>query len=152
MMRILWTVLAMLYAFTAAAQEARDCKEFGGGAITDPHDIQGRSYANGEVTIGVVHDGRRGSNDSLFILVFAPDSKNPDQKTCRIIGKGDRLGFADVRMNFAKAEYTAADGLTVRIPARIFAAQTGETDTTMLAVNVSRQSGEVSVTQELGSE
>ena len=151
-MRYLWIVFNVLLAGGAMAQDVRDCRDFGRGVIIDPVDMKGRSYANGDVTIAVVHDGRSNSGDSLFILVYAPDTENPEQKQCRMIGMEEGRGYANVRLEAANADYTAADGLTVIIPARIYLMESGFSNTTMLSVNVNRASDEITVTQELGNE
>lgn len=149
-MRFFGIVLGVLLAGSATAQEIRDCREFNQGVIIDPTEMKGRTYANGEVTIAVVHDGRDRSSDSLFVLVYAPDSSKPDEKQCRMIGNEDGRGYADVRLNVAQAEFTAAAGLTVLIPARTYSMYDGDEEISMLSVNVSRAAHEISVTKELG--
>lgn len=152
-MRYLWIVLIAFLASPAAAQEVRDCNDrVNGGLIIDPNTMSGRAYANGEVTIGVVHDGRSNSTDSLFVVVFAPDADAPGQKACRMIGRGEMRGYANVRLEVAEANYTAADGLTVQIPARIYLKEEAFSNTTVLSVNVNRATNEITVTQELGNE
>lgn len=151
-MRYFWVVVSVLLANSALAQEVRDCRAFNYGVIINPLDLNGRSYANGEVTIAVVHDGGSSSTDSLFILVYAPDPEDPDQKQCQVIGKEDGRGFAFVRLESALSEYTAAEGLTVTIPARIYSVKDGSDSTAVVLVNVSRATHEITVTQELGTE
>jgi len=152
-MRYFWAFLIAIVATPIAAQEMRECQSrVNGGLILDPNAMNGRSYANGEVTIGVIHDGRANSSDSLFITVFAPDPDNEGEKICRMVGMEDMRGYANVRLEAAQAEYTAADGLTVSIPARIYLEEEAFMNTTVLFVNVNRATHEITVTQELGNE
>ena len=152
-MRILWTLLAVFAAQGVAAQEVRDCVVMDRSQIVlNPLDTDTRTYANGDVTLGVIHDGRRNSPDSLFIVVYAPDPANADQRTCNLVGTEAGRGYATVRLQSAVADFTAADGLTVKVPARIYQTEEGVVKGTLLAVNVNRASNEVSVTQELAIE
>ena len=152
-MRILLVLLTFLLASSATAQEVRDCMTLDRqNVVLNPLDMSGRSYANGEVTLAVIHDGRSNSTDSLFLLVYAPDGQNPDKKKCRMIGMGEGRGYANVRLEAAQADYTAADGLTVIVPARIYLQKEAFINTTLLSINVNRATDEITVTQELGIE
>lgn len=152
-MRIIWACLFALVAAPASAQEVRDCIALDRSkVILNPLDMNARTYANGEVSLAVVHDGRSHSYDSLFVLVYAPDLENETKRNCRMIGQGEGRGYTDVRLRAAVADYTAADGLTVEVPARIFRKEDGSSNTTLLSVNVNRTTNEITVTQELGTE
>lgn len=150
-MRIILGLVLTLLAGNVVGQEVSDCSGLRDrGVIPAQGEMNGRSYANGEVTLGVVSDGDIDTGDSLFLLVYAPQEDG--SRSCHMIGMEQGRGYANIGLRAAEADYDAATGLTVDVPARIFLFENGFTNSTVLSVNVNRVSNEVTVTQELGGE
>jgi len=149
-----WSMLiAVCFATPLAAQQVQDCNEaFQFGGAVDPTEMSMKAYANGSIKFVVVHNGKSAASDALFLAVFSPFGPGDDRRRCHLIGRDIGVGYANIGLDRASADYSAATGLTVELPARIYLPEEGFTNGTLLSVTVNQATQDVTVTQELGSE
>lgn len=153
MFRLVGILLGLVFATSLAAQEVQDCnRAFQAGGAVSPNEMGGKAYANGSVNFVVVHDGRKRASDALFIAVYSPANSDEEKRQCHLIGREAGVGYANINLAHATADYTAADGLTVVVPARIYLPDEDFSNPTMLSINVNQATQAVTVTQELGNE
>jgi len=153
MMRMFSAVMAVVLAGPLAAQEVQDCRTvFPAEASFQASQMSMKAYANGAVKFLVVHDGREQAADALFIAVFSPQNSDDAQRQCHLVGREVGVGYANIGLDRAIADYAPDTGLTVQVPARIYLPEEEFTNTALLSINVNQATQAVTVTQELGSE
>ncbi|SEW46353.1 hypothetical protein SAMN04488515_3488 [Cognatiyoonia koreensis] len=152
-MRGFITFFLTVCASAAMGQEVQDCNHaFQFGGAVQPADMNTRAYANGSVKFVVIHDGKSQAADAFFLAVLSPFGPDDARQRCHLIGRDVGVGYANIALNLAEAEYNAATGLTVAVPARIYLPDVGFSNGTLLSVNVNQATQTVSVSQELGNE
>ena len=116
-MRLLLALL--LLALPAHAQSVRDCDTWEAGARNVVWGDPTRTFANGEVRLVALDTGGEPACCSFHVLVLWLEPEG--FQSCALVSSASGgLGFADVTLSAATADYDPARGLTVRVPIATF--------------------------------
>lgn len=120
--------------------------------IAVPEDLNIRHYANGQITIAVVDDGRADAAQALSVLVVSPPLNQEGQRQCRLISATPLAGYAALILDKAGAVYDPAIGLTVSFPGMVMPTVESLGDKIDLAVTINQATGMVTPIQNVAGE
>lgn len=117
------------------------------GKIATPADLNVRHYANGNVMVAVVDDGRDDVGQALSVLVVSPPLDQSGQRQCRLVSATLDKGYAALVLDRAEAAYDPAKGLTVFFPAVVMPTFDSLGDKIDLAVTINQATGMITPVQ-----
>lgn len=109
--------------------------------VSEPKALNMRHYANGNVIVAVVDDGRDDVAAALSLVVISPPLSSAGQRQCRRVSLTEANGYAALVLDQAQASYDPASGLTVVVPALAFGSPDALGDKIDLAVTINQASG-----------
>jgi hypothetical protein len=115
--------------------------------IATPEELNVRHYANGNVMVAVVDDGRENAGQALSVLVVSPPLDSHGQRQCRLVSATQFAGYAALVLDKADAAYDPAIGLTVSFPAVVMPSDESLGDKIDLAVTINQATGMISPVQ-----
>ena len=151
-MRLLSLLFLLVSVTTAHAQTSFPCDwQARADAIVEPWEENIRSFANGEVRIAYL-DTIEPAAAAAYLLVLHPPYDEVGGRTCTIVGLDEGLGYAGFYFSDIEASYDPTSGLTVSVPAVIYLPEQSFQNSALVRVTINQATGEVSVSQKLGSE
>lgn len=129
----------------AAAQTAIDCTGWQAAArnIPEPWEAHTRTFANGDIRVALL-DTIEPAAGAFYLMVLAPPYDELGSRNCAIIAAtGGSMGFAGLSFDRIGASYDPARGLTLRLPASLYAPATGGFDPVILAVTINQRAGTI---------
>lgn len=149
MLRIILFALSLAFAvpaaMPAAAQSVLDCSGWQASArnIPEPLENHTRTFANGNIRATLL-DTIEPAAGAFYLMVIAPPYDELGSRNCAIIGSTDgSMGFGGLFFDNISASYDPASGLTLRLPAQVFAPATGGFDPAILAVTINQSVGTI---------
>ena len=145
MIRACLAALSVAAAAPVAAQTAIDCTGWQASAqnIPEPWQANTRTFANGDVRVTLL-DTIEPAAGAYYLMVLAPPYDELGSRYCAIIAEGDGgVGFAGMQFDQTSASYDPATGLTVWVPTRLFAPETGGFDDALLGVIIDQAAGTI---------
>jgi hypothetical protein len=145
MFRASLAALAIGIAAPAAAQSVIACDGWQASArnIPEPWQANTRVFANGEVRVALL-DTIEPAAGAFYLMVIAPPYDVLGSRNCGIVANGDGgIGFAGMFFEQIRASYDPATGLTVWVPTRLFAPETGGFDDALLGVTINQATGTI---------
>jgi len=144
MLRIL-TAVFLLSTAPLHAQAIIDCTSWQASArnIPEPWEQHTRTFANGNIRVALL-DTIEPAAGAFYLMVITPPYDELGSKTCWIVADQDGgIGFAGLEFQQLGASYDPARGLTLRLPASLYAPATGGFDPAILAVTINQATGDV---------
>ena len=139
------TLLFLLFAEPLPAQAIIDCTSWQASArnIPEPWEQHTRTFANGDIRVALL-DTIEPAAGAFYLMVITPPYDELGSKTCWIVADQDGgIGFAGLEFQQIGASYDPASGLTLRMPASLYAPSTGGFDPAILAVTINQATGDV---------
>ena len=115
--------------------------------IAAPEEFNVRHFANGNVMVAVVDDGRDDAAQALSVLVVSPPLDAHGERQCRLVSATMDAGYAALVLDKAGAAYDPAIGLTVSFPAVIMPTTESLGDKIDLAVTINQATGMITPVQ-----
>lgn len=115
--------------------------------IAAPEDLNIRHYANGNVLVAVVDDGRADAAQALSVLVVSPPLDAHGQRQCRLISATQGAGYAALILDKAAAAYDPSIGLTISLPGVFMPSPNSLGDKIDLAVTINQATGMIKPVQ-----
>ncbi|MCG6902682.1 MAG: hypothetical protein LJE68_08375 [Rhodobacter sp.] len=151
MIRALLTATALMAPLPAAALTVIECSGWQASArnIPEPWQSSTRTFANGEIRVTLL-DTVEPAAGAFYLMVIAPPYNELGERNCGIVAEGDGgIGFAGMQFDQIRASYDPATGLTVWVPTRLYAPETGGFDDALLGVTINQASGTITPKFEL---
>jgi len=145
MLRIILFAVSFAIATPAAAQSVLDCSGWQASARNIPEPLQNhtRTFANGDIRVTLL-DTVEPAAGAFYLMVIAPPYDEMGSRNCAIIASsGGTMGFGGLFFANIGASYDPANGLTLRLPAQVFAPATGGFDPAILAVTINQSAGTI---------
>lgn len=151
-MRSVFAALLVALAPPVAAQVAAPCdRKARADAIVEPWEENSATFANGAVRVALL-DVIEPAAAAHYFLILHPPYDEMGARRCTVVGRAGGLGYAAVVFSELEAGYDPAVGLTIDVPATIYLPEQNFQNSALLHITVNQASGDVTVTQELGSE
>ncbi|KAG1713708.1 GTP pyrophosphokinase rsh [Nymphon striatum] len=151
-MRIAALLFATFFATPIAAQVAGDCGwQARADTIVEPWEDNTATFANGAVRVALL-DVAEPAAAAFYLLILHPPVDELGVRTCTVVGLDEDLGYAAVFFEELQADYDAAVGLTLTVPAIIYLPEQSFQNSAALTISVNQSTGDVVVTQALGNE
>ena len=136
-------MMCALVSAPAAAQEVRQCDELASAqAIAEPWDENTRTFANDRVRLAII-DTLEPAAAAFHLMILSPPYDELGSRQCRLVGLGNKLGFAGLSLDGLSSSYDPAKGLTWELPATVYDAATGGFQQAPLSVTIDQSSGEI---------
>lgn len=145
MRHILIAGLLALTSGAATAQSAvEDCSLWQASArnVPEPWEQYSRTFANGAIRVTLL-DTIEPAAGAFYVMVQTPPYDELGGRHCYLLMEENGMGFAGLEFQQIQASYDPADGLTIRIPATLFAPATGGFDPAILAFSINQATGVV---------
>ncbi|MDO5528634.1 MAG: hypothetical protein Q4F71_04445 [Paracoccus sp. (in: a-proteobacteria)] len=137
-------VLAGALALPAQAQIVRHCHDDAAPAwaIGEPWEENTAVYAEGRVRLAVI-DRIEPAAAAVWLLILSPPLDEVGGRQCRLVGLSEGSGFLDLDFAARTAEYDAASGLSVSMPALHFDPDSVDGIKRQLTVTINQSTGEI---------
>jgi len=150
--RFLPALIVSLTPLPALAQEVNDCDWRASAAnIAEPWAENTRTFSNGKVRLALI-DTTEPSASAIFLLILSPPLDATGKPQCRLIGRTQEQGYAWMGFERLNVSDDPARGLIIDLPAMIYLPEEGFSNSTRLTITLTPASGEITISQELGSE
>ena len=120
-------------------------------AIVEPWEDNIVTFANGAVRVALL-DTIEPAAASYYLLILHPPLDELSGRMCTTIGLDEGLGYAGMFFSELEASYDPEIGLTLQIPAIIYLPEQSFQNSALVNISINQSTGEVIVTQDLGSE
>ena len=145
MLRFLTVAFCLIFTIPVQAQAIIDCSSWQASArnIPEPWADNTRTFANGNIRVALL-DTIEPAAGAFYLMVITPPYDELGSRACWIVADQDGgIGFMGLEFRQLGASYDPATGLTLRLPATLFAPSTGGFDPAILAVTINQATGDV---------
>ncbi|MEL6959384.1 MAG: hypothetical protein AAGL89_10580 [Pseudomonadota bacterium] len=151
-MRTILTFFMTLLAGGVQAQTAFPCDwQARADAIVEPWEENSRTFANGEVRVAYL-DVIEPAAASAYLLILHPPYHEVGGRTCTVVGLDEGLGYGGFIFSELEAEYDPATGLSITVPGFIYLPEESFQNSALIRTTINQATGDVTVSQKLGSE
>lgn len=133
----------------AAAQSLSGCDDWRSSVLTiaEPWDANTKTYAQGTVRLVIMDVGEPVMGSYRLLILTPPTADNPDGRQCQVMSLDSDLGFAGLSFK-GVTDSTDPAGLTVRIPAKRWIADTDTYTDATLSVTINAADGAIAASFE----
>ncbi len=143
-------ILAVSYLTTpVTAQTLSDCDDWRSSAfgIAEPWEANTKTFSEGSVRMAIMDVGEPVVGSFRLLILTPPTADNPDARQCQVLSLDPDLGFAGLSFD-GVTNTTDPTGLTVRIPAKRWIAETDTYADATLSVTLHATDGAIAASLE----
>ena len=128
----------------AAAQTLSECDDWRSSVlgIAEPWEANTKTFTEGTVRMVIMDVGEPVVGSFRLMILTPPTADNPDARQCKVMSLDADLGFAGLSFD-SVTDSTDPTGLTVRIPARRWIAETDTYNDAVLSVTLNATDGAI---------
>ena len=110
--------------------------------LVEPWTGNTATYGNGAIRVALL-DTAEPAAAPVHLMVLSPPMNELGLRGCKLVSLSAGSGFYDIDFAGRSADYDAATGLTLRLPAQRFVPDTGQGAPAVLTVTINQSTGEI---------
>ncbi|MFQ1701185.1 hypothetical protein ACJ5NV_11380 [Loktanella agnita] len=149
-MKKLLFLLPLLAATSVIAQDVQDCDGWDSARnIAEPWEENTQTFSNGDVRLAVL-DMAEPAAGPLYMMVLSPPFDEQGQPQCKVISRGEGVGWVQMVFADLRAGYDPATGLTVTVPGLLYDPEFEFSNAVELSITVNQATGAISAHEAVG--